>query len=348
MTDKRLPAARARAIDAAVARLMKQERLPGVLLTLSGPAGTYAKAYGTSDLKRGAPSALGQHFRIGSITKTFTATAVLQLVDQGKVKLSDRVAKYVGGVVNGGEMTVGQLLGMRGGTFDYTHDEQFGSALDANPLLPFGPRDVMRILRRHEPNFAPGTNIAYSDSDYVLLGMILEKVTGRPPGVAIKRQIIDELGLRNTSYPTGARLPSPFLHGHWAGDDGKRKIVERTALNPEIAGTSGGMISTVGDLEIWGEALATGRLLSKATHAEQLTLAPIAHGHGLTARYGLGVIGIGRWLGHNGEIPGYSAVVMHDPKTGATFSFGTNLSSSTAALGAFTAVVGPLYPGSLD
>ena len=150
---------------------MTDNRLPGVAVGVWVPGrGSYVRAFGIGDRATGAPVRVGDHLRIASITKTFTATAALQLVDQGRLSLDDRLSTFVGGVPNGDRITVRQLLDMTAGVYDYTADEAFGKRFYANPRLPFGPRQFFAILRRHRPAFAPGAGAMYSDSNYYLLG----------------------------------------------------------------------------------------------------------------------------------------------------------------------------------
>lgn len=135
---------------------MSQQRLPGLMLTITGPKGSYTKAYGVANIRTRSPLRLSDHVRIASITKSFTATAILQLVDRKRLKPSDRLAKFVTGVPNGNRITVLELLAMRSGIYDFTSDPTFVKRFDANPLMKFKPLDIIPIMRRHKPLFEPG------------------------------------------------------------------------------------------------------------------------------------------------------------------------------------------------
>jgi D-alanyl-D-alanine carboxypeptidase len=161
---------------------------------------------------------------------------------------------------------------MRSDIYDFTLDRTFVKRFDTTPLMRFKPLD---IIRRHKPLFAPGGRTSYADSNYVLLGIILEKVTHRPAESVITTNIIRRLRLRHTSFPTTAAMPIPFSHGYYAGDDGNGPIRDYTAVNPKIAWTAGGMVSTMGDLLTWGKALATGTLLSHRLQAQRLQFGAI-------------------------------------------------------------------------
>jgi D-alanyl-D-alanine carboxypeptidase len=345
-----LPPDDSRFVDDTVASVMQQQRVPGVSVGLWGPAGDHVNTYGVGDQATGAPLARGDHVRIASITKSYVASEVLRQVDRGRLRLGDTIDRFVRGVPNGGEITIAQLVGMRSGTYDYTDDAAFDRRFAANPLMKFGIRDLLRILRRHRPSFRPGARVEYADTNYFLLGVVLEKVTGRSPEAVIERDIVDRLGLRGTSFPTGPALPSPFSHGYYAGDDGTGPVRDYTRVNPGVAWTAGGMVSTLDDLRTWGRVLARGTLLSRRLHARQLRFGPVPNpGSPITLGYGLGVIKIGRWIGHNGAIFGFSTITMYLPGTGAQFVAIANLSSnsSNTATDIFGLIAQRLYPGSI-
>lgn len=310
---------------------MTDGRLPGVAVGVWVPGrGSFVRAFGIADRTTGAPVRVTDHVRIASITKTFTATAVLQLVDQGRIGLDDHLSTYVGGVDNGDRITVRQLLDMTAGVYDYTADDGFGKRFYANPARPFGPRQFFAILRRHKPVFAPGAAAMYSDSNYYLLGLILEKVTGQTAERVITDQIITPLGLRHTSFPTLTALPRPFASGYFGGLDGTAPLTDATASNPGAGWTAGGMVSTLGDLHRWARVLATGTLLSKQTQAARLTTVSFHNPGPVRVGYGLGVFELDHFLGHNGAIVGYSSAMFYLPSKDATIVvWGNNSTNST-------------------
>jgi D-alanyl-D-alanine carboxypeptidase len=345
-----LPPDDRRFVDETAASVMQEQRVPGVSVGVWGPAGNYVNTYGVRDTDTRTPLTRQDHVRIASITKSYVATAVLQQVDRGRLRLSDTIDRFVRGVPNGGQITIAQLVGMRAGTYDFTMDAAFGRRFAANPLMKFGVRDVLRILKRHKPSFRPGARVQYSDTNYILLGVVLEKVTGRSPESVIQRDIIDRLRLRGTSFPTRPALPRPFSHGYYAGDDGTGPVRDYTEVNPGVAWTAGGMVSTLDDLRTWGRALARGTLLSKRLHARQLRFGPIPNpGSPIKIGYGLGIFRLGRWIGHNGAIYGFSTVTMYLPRKGAQFVAIANLSTnfSSQTLDVFVPIARRLYPGSV-
>jgi D-alanyl-D-alanine carboxypeptidase len=286
---------------------------PGAVVGVWVPGrGTWVHAQGTGNLATGAPIRVDDEVRIASITKTFVATVILQLVDEGQIRLDDRLEQYVPGVPNGDRITIRQVLGMTAGIFNYTEDPAFLADYQANPLMPFSLQDVLAITRRHPPDFAPGEGFHYSDTNYFLLGQVIEQLTGQRVGEAIDQRVIRPLRLTSTSFPTAPEMPEPYAHGYEAepGSDAPRDV---TRTNPTVAWTAGAMISNLDDLRLWARALATGALLSPAAQRERLQWTAVPGGEALDMRYG-----IAGFVGHNGGIPGYSSIAVHLPEANAT------------------------------
>jgi len=307
---------------------MAAQRQPGLIVGIWIPGrGTYAGAFGVSDIDTKAPMKLDDHIRIASITKSFVAVAALRLVDQGKLKLDDTLATWIAGIPNGEKITIRDLLAMRSGIYDFTSDKQFLADFTADPLLAFSPEDVVTIVKRHEPDFAPGEKTVYCDTNYIFLGSIIEKVTGRPVEDVIRDEILTPLGMAQTSFPTTAAMPEPFSRGYYAGEDGKGELRDYTASNPAVAWSAGAMISTLADLRIWAKALATGTLLKPQTHSEQLKFGALAT-KPIHIGYGLGIANFGGLVGHNGAIFGYTTAMFYVPAADATIVIEGNLASN--------------------
>jgi D-alanyl-D-alanine carboxypeptidase len=316
-------------LAAIVRQQMTELRQPGVNVGIWIPGkGAWVRSFGVADRKTGRKVRVGDRFRIASVTKTFTATAILQLVDQDKLSLDDPLESFIPGIANGSQITIRNLLGMTSGIYDYTMDEQFGKDFDANPSMPFDLDDVIAIVKRHQPEFAPGEKVAYCDTNYYFLGAILEQVTGLSLPDVIRTQILEPLKLGETSYPTTTGMPSPFAHGYFAGDDGKGPFRDVTRLNPAAGGAAGAMISTLADLRVWARVLATGTLLSPELHAQQLQFGTIPNPGGVEIGYGLGIFKLGDFIGHNGAIYGYSTAMFYLPSRKATIVILGNQSSN--------------------
>jgi D-alanyl-D-alanine carboxypeptidase len=306
-----------RALNSIVVTAMAASATPGMEVGVWVPGqGTFVHAFGTSDIGEHTPLTQSDHFRIASVTKTFTATAVLQLVDRNRLRLGAHLSSFVPGIAYGNRITIGQLLDMTAGVYDYTGDPRFERAYLKNPNLPFGAGDVLAIIRRHRPAFAPGTSVAYDNSNYYLLGLIVEKITHQPLGRAIDEQILRPLGMRQTSYPTGSSLPKPFARGYYPLQSGGLRDV--TISNPAVAAGSGAMISTLNDVKAWAQALAAGSLLKPATQARRLATRVVGQTEKVTVRYGMGIININGFLGHNGAILGYGSAMFYLPSRRAT------------------------------
>jgi D-alanyl-D-alanine carboxypeptidase len=346
---KPLSAADRAFVDQVVTTQMETGRLPGFSIEISGPKGSYTKVYGVSDMTTGKPLSLTDHIRIASITKTFTATAALRQIEKGNLAFSDKLSKYIKGVPNGNRITIKQMIGMRSGIYDYTTDPQWSREFEEDPRMQFDYKGVVAILGRHQPEFEPGAKTSYADSNYYLLGAILEKVSGMSMAKLVTTEVIEPLGLKDTVYPTSAPMPSPFSRGYYAGPEGKSPITDVTLVNPDIAGAAGAMVSTLGDLHKYAKELGEGALLSPRMQELRLQFGLLSKSPQITAGYGLGIGRFGRWIGHNGGIFGFSTVAMYDPDSGTTIAAAANLASnfSTPTLEAFFQIALRLYPGSL-
>ncbi|MCF3181980.1 beta-lactamase family protein [Streptomyces polychromogenes] len=321
---RQLTPAVAAELDSAVRRVMREAGVPGVTVGLWAPGkGSYVKSFGVADKATGAPMTAPLHVRIGSETKTFTVTALLQQVDRGKLALDDPIGKYVGGVPNGDSITLRQLAGMRSGLFNYSLDADFGKKLLADPERSFSPRQLLGYSFKHRPQFPPGARFDYSNTNLVLLGLVVEKVTGRPLHEVITRDVLRPAGLQGTVFPTTAGLPAPYAQGY-TDQTASGRTEDATAWNPSWAWAAGAMASDLDDLRSWARTLATGTLLKPATQGERLKTTPMdVPGAG----YGLGIFNVQGWIGHNGSIPGYEVLPVYLPQAGATMVIVLNTDS---------------------
>lgn len=291
----------------------------GVIAESTSPGRHAYAASGLADTT--TPARASDAFRIGSATKTFTSTVVLQLVAERRLSLDDTVEHWLPGVVSGNgndgsKITVRELLQHTSGLFNYTADyPQFDSMAGwlALRYTTYTPRQLVAIAMRHRPDFAPGTSWEYSNTNYILAGMIISRVTGHSWEYEINHRIIRPLGLRHTSTPgTDPDIDGPHLHGYSNWDAGGRGI-DTTAWNATGGGAAGAIISTTSDLTRFYQALIGGRLLPPAQLAEMETTvrAPELDSAWPGARYGLGLMWIplscgGGYYSHGGDVVGYS------------------------------------------
>ncbi|MGW4898543.1 serine hydrolase domain-containing protein [Kitasatospora sp. NPDC004240] len=278
-------------------------------------------AAGSADLAAGQPARSDGRFRVGSVTKTFVATVVLQLVGEGRLRLDDPVERYLPGVVpNGAAITVRQLLNHTSGLFNFTEDQRFLITDEADRRdLAYGgwryrdyrPQQLAAVSAEHAPYFAPGQGWHYSNTNYVLAGMIVQKVTGRTWQREVERRIVRPLHLDDTVFPgSGTGLGGPHAHAYLDMPAGPADI---TRLNPSFVDAAGNGISTTSDLNRFHAALFGGKLLRPAEMAALTDTVPTATegwGYGLgVARIDLGPGCEAAW-GHDGGLPGWSTLLL--------------------------------------
>ena len=270
-----------------------------------------------------APITPADHTRIGSVTKTMTATVILQLIDEGKLSMGDVIDKYVPGMPNGSTATIKNLLEMQSGIPTYTAEPSILNQYDADPTTAFTPQQLIDSVKKSPPMFAPGTSMFYSNTNYVLLGMVIEKVTGKSIAQNFQDRLFTPLGMTHTTLPgTSTALPDPYLSGISTQTNPENTVKNATNWNPSLAYTAGEAISTLDDLHKWGVALGTGQgILPPATQQMRAESVKEVVGIGPNAptyAYGMGVVNLNGWLGHTGEIPGYNTIVNYDPATHTT------------------------------
>lgn len=284
---------------------------PGVIVGIwTNGRAPYVQAFGTADATTNQAMATNLYMRIGSVTKTFTVTAVLELVDRGEVGLDDPIAKYIPAVPGGDKVTVRDLADMRSGIPSYTKNDAWLEKWMANPTAPWTPQQLLAYSDEEKPLFDPGTSFDYSNTNTVLLGLLVEQVSHEPLDQYIRQHIVEPLHLRHTSFPTTAAFPSPHAQGY-TNQTPTGALATATDWDPTWGWAAGAMISTVQDMGTWAKALATGALLSKKTHAAQLTFPDMTSVGG----YGVGIVTVHGWLGHTGSIPGYQTLVVYEPQT---------------------------------
>ncbi|WP_405788226.1 serine hydrolase domain-containing protein [Streptomyces sp. NBC_01367] len=303
-----------RQLDAAIKKVLAEAKIPGVIVAVSAPGkGDYVRSFGIADKATGAPMTPNLNMRIGSVTKTFTVTALLELVDEGKVGLDDPIGKYIDGVPNGDRITLRELAGMRSGLFNYSADEDFYKALTSNPDRPFTPQELLGYSFKHPVLFEPNAKFYYCNTNLILLGLVVEKVSGVPLDRFIDQKVVAPAGLKHTVFPTGPEFPTPHAHGY-TNQTASGKVEDATDWNPSWGWAAGAMISDLPDMRSWAKTLATGTLLTPATQAQRLDVVDALPGTG----YGLGIFNVQGWIGHNGSLPGYGSLVLYLPESKAT------------------------------
>jgi len=252
------------------------------------------------------------------VTKTFTGTLILQLVDDGRLRLDDTIDHWFPSFPRASDITVSDLGSMSSGIASYTLDPALTGRYLSRPTVAWKPGELIAGAATLAPQFAPGQGFAYSNTNFVMLGQIVEQVTKRPFGDVLRSEILRPLGLRRTSYPSTSKVPDP----HWRGYTSQVpeglpiRIRDATNWSPTFASSAGQMISTLQDLRVWTRALGTGSLLKPATQRARLVPNPASEAGGRAYLFALGIDH--GWLAHDGDIPGYNTQIAYLPKLKAT------------------------------
>lgn len=298
--------------------------------------------FGMGELKTKTPMQLDDHVRIGSNTKTFTGTVILQLADEKKLGLDDKVAKYIPAINTlsngkGGEITIRQLGNHTSGIFDYSKADSFQESYGNNTSEYWSPKQLLAIALRNKPYFDPGQGWEYSNSNTLLLGLIIEKITGNSVAAEIQTRILKPLGMTQTSFPTTSAMPKPYAHGYFYSDPSDTNPPDVSNWNPSWAWAAGQMISTLEDLHSYAKPLATGQLLSLQMQAERLKWSSesekpfsqavqpfLPAGTTVDYKYGFQIIDMDGGIGHAGNVPGYNTFFSYIPAQDATVIVLTN------------------------
>jgi D-alanyl-D-alanine carboxypeptidase len=315
--------------------------ISGVLAEVDTGAHRLRGTSGVADLQTGGPVNVDGYFRMGSNTKTFVSTVILQLVGEGRLCLDDPVERWLPGVVtgngnSGAAITVRQLLQHTSGLYDYTNDliAQIGSVEDFQRFrfASYTPQQLVAMAMAHQPDFAPGQGWNYSNTNYTLLGMIIKEVTGRDWASEVNDRIIGPLGLRHTFGPgNDTQLPEPHASAYLYLD--RNTPIETADANLTWANSAGALVTTASDLSRFWDAIGRGALLRPAQQKQMRTtvLATTFQADRPGLRYGLGLqwapltCGGGYW-GHDGDVPGFStrSAVSQDGRTTVVISISTS------------------------
>ncbi len=326
-------------LESTVGQLHQELGVPGLLVGLWVPGvGEWTQTYGVSDLVSKQAMQFDQHVRIGSITKTFTATLILQLHDEALLNIDDPVSKYFdtdaasGKIVlknpipNADRITLRHMASLTSGIASYTFDPDFQNQLFSNPQQEWQPLELVNIGIAntiagcpHTPPqirpacFEPGENWFYSNTNAVMLALIVEHVTDKSYREVLHERILEPLGLQNTDQPTDNTLPEPFAQGYTFQGQDDGTLQNATHWNPSWGFGVGDLISDFDDLHTWGRALGRGDLLQPSTQTlrlQQVTVGPNQPG---IRAYAVGIGNTRGWWGHGGELPGYNSLSFYRP-----------------------------------
>lgn len=323
--------------------------VPGVLVGVWEANGrSYVRGFGYADLKQKRPLTVADHFRIGSNTKTFVASVILQLVREGKLHLDDPLSKFNIGVriPNAKNITIRQILDMRSGLFEAYNVPELDN-MDVTGNAPFDPRRVIRWAVAQKPYFAPGKGYHYSNTGYLIAGLIIEAVTHDTLKHQIEQRLLLPFKLTQTSVPTTQAMPAPWARGY--GLDSKKNWEDVSVSNfamVSLMGAAGDMISDANDTRRWIKLFAT------AKTGEPAGFSAIAQCKKFDGNVGFGIglacAGDG-WYGYTGGLPGYNTAEYYSTKTGTTVLVWVDVKVETppgVANAIFRAIAGIVDPGS--
>lgn len=333
-------------LDRALARAFPRTWAPGVVAGVwVGDRGWTATA-GTASREDSRRPRLSDSTRIGSVTKTMTGTLVLQLIGEGRLSFDDTIDRWFPSVPRAREITIRDLGTMASGITSYSADERTVDRYLARPRAPWTPAELIAISARLPRRFAPGDGFDYSNTNLVMLGVIVERITGRELGTVMRERIFAPLGMDRSTYRPLLRLPAPSLGGStlqgWQGGP----PLDSSGWNPTFTAGAGQVVSTLGDLRRWTVALGSGSLLTPALQQERLRLNPASVSGERGYAFAVGVAG--GWVMHSGVVPGYSTQVAYLPSRRIAIVVLTNSdivgpdgNAGPAIFGALAAAVAP-------
>jgi D-alanyl-D-alanine carboxypeptidase len=337
-----------------VEALRKGLLAPGVVVYVRSPElGDWTEAFGHRALDGKDKLTVDDHARIGSNTKTWTGTALLQLVDEGRVALTDPISKYVPEVPNGANITIENLLLMRSGLFNYSDALELNQALDTQPLKVWTPRELLALSFAQKPTFAPDGGYEYSNTNTVLLGLVVEQLRGKPLEVVLAERIFDKLGVTDIGLPalTSNVIPSPYPRGYQfstnvatiktqvlsqaeqtAAAAGSLLPNDVTDMNPSWGWAAGAGVARAADLATYVRALVEGGLIGADLQQRRLaSVRKVDPSNPDSASYGWHIGKFGPLYGHTGELPGFNTFMAHDPARKLTLVVWSSLAAAPDA-----------------
>jgi D-alanyl-D-alanine carboxypeptidase len=370
------------ALQTMVARTARELLIPGAVVLLRTPQGEFMISYGTTLLGATSPPSEDTHFRIASNTKTMTAAVIMLLAQEDNLSLDDPISKYVPSVPNGDNITIAQLLEMRSGLYNYTNDPIISKTIDTDPARVWTPDELLAIAFAHPPNFPPGKQYEYNNTNYALLGLVAEKVDGKPLAQVMHDRLFGPHNMQDTELPSSTvnTIREPYSHGYLYGSSSVALVGEPpyspevqaaaragtllpkdyTNVNHSNAAAAGGVISTADDLATWIKALVGGRVFNADYQRRWFgSLQPEdpSKPHGQKYGYGIAQLSWGpnTIYFHGGETPGYNSKISYDPTNQLTLIIWTNLTVSLdgqqtantlfVKMLDYVYVVSPLRPG---
>ena len=320
-------------LQAAADNIITKYNAPGLAVYISVQGeGELFITRGVSNLTTNEPMSANNYFRIASITKTFTTEAVLILVDEGKIDLDKSISSYLPelNIPSGDKITVRMLGNMTSGLFNYSQDSLFLTQYYlSNGEKICTPEELVAASTKHPLSFTPGTKYEYCNTNTIILGLLIKKVTGKTVSQVFNEKIFQPLGIANTYWPTSRFLPYPYSHGYSFKTG---SLIDVTNWSPSWGDAAGQLISNFADLKKWVGEINERKLLSAAGKEERFKW--VDEGDGVSY-YGFGLMKISGWIGHTGIIEGYNSVAFYYPEKGITIIASTNCDDNQPAANTF-------------
>lgn len=291
--------------------LLQATGVPGIVVGVWDPGKNISlqKGFGYGNPTTKSPLGFSDLFRIGSNTKSFVITVILQLVDEGKIRLTDKLSKYYPQFPRADEVTLHHLCTMSSGIFNYTNLDSFWEIYQSNPLKKWSPEELINIAAGQPYVFDPGNGYYYSNTNTVMLGRIIEIETGKSLGDALKERIMNPHGLKSTTFPSDHRFPGIYIHGWRTDSAGVHTDVSEFA-DLSWGWAAGAMISNIYDVKKYVELLIRGGMISDSLQQKRTNDATVISSN-IKYGYGIFTYGNGYW-GHNGGLDGYTSIMMHN------------------------------------
>lgn len=302
-------------VDSIITQTMVSSGSPGAIVGIfqyNNEPIVYAKGY--SNISTLTEMDQNLNFRIASNTKTFTAQTVMLIAEDGLIDLDKHLNFYLPdcGIQYADTITVRQMLNMTSGIANYNAQAQFVDIWNSDPLIPWEKDTILSIINSASPDFYPGSSWNYSDSNYFLLGLLIETVTDNTVESEITNRILIPLEFNNTSFPITPDMPEDYCFGYKLNSS--NILVECSRISPTGPWTGGAMISNIYDFGNWAKVLGTGSVLSESMKEQCFDWITISE----NTYYGLGLIQLAGLRGHTGMIQGYETIMLYSPEKDAT------------------------------
>jgi len=334
-------------LDTVIDSLAQAHNLPGVAIGIWIPGEEdYLRTFGVANLETGEPREFDDQFRIASVTKTFTATVLLTLVDEELVSTSDPLSLYLPDFPGGDGITIRNLLRMRSGLVDYA-----GAGLlsdwYSNPFKYYPMDSLIAVIASNSADFTePGVQTVYCNANYTLLAKIAETVTGQSFGELLEERVFHPLGMTSTVFPDPDDHLLAGSNRSYSWDLTEESFVDMTELNTSCANAGGAIVSCMSDLEVYARALYQGTLLNPETQQHRLET-EVFEGAPEFMQYGEGIVRFGEFWGHNGTIFGFSTEMYYLPQENAVMVVNVNrldLDDASQSSGIFGIVSRMVFP----